>query len=79
MGETVRVSECVEPLPLRFTASVDGVETTYPDEYDCTTTKGVTDFYWDAGFVVGWAAAQGYKPEEITLKVYQGDKLIEVT
>lgn len=77
MGESTGDRLNVDKSPLRFTAIVDGETIEYPGPYDVTTTEGYRDFYWDTGFITGFAAALGTRPKEITILVYQGDKLIE--
>lgn len=78
MGESTRDGVDVDQSPLRFVAVVDGTTQEYPGPYDVTTPEGFRDFYWDCGFVVGWAAGHGFQPSDIRIEVYQGDKLIEI-
>lgn len=73
MGEASGDGIDVEPQPLWLVVVVGEFNERY-GPFD-----SITDFYWSAGFVVGFLAAQGHTAADIKLLTYLGDTLIEET
>jgi hypothetical protein len=73
MGENTGGTEHLGEDEIRFTVHTDGFER----EYGPYPTIGKA--MWEGGFTVGYLAAKGYRPTEITIDWYVNGELSEVT